>query len=241
MTSVVPVNSTKHKDIKIDSRDLSLFKGEHIIPLSAYEVAQAATDIPIVFVKNQESGTYIMVGILGLEPGENLFINDEGVWTGLYLPLTLSTYPFSLLKMGEQDGEQQIAVAIDEKSPHIRETEGEGLYGEGENHSDYFEAKIQDLKTHYETMNQTPQFIDDLIKHDLLKQQAIKMDINGKESGIEGIYIIDEEKLSNLPDEQFLNLRKRNMLSFIYALMASASQVRSLMKRKAMQEITGKS
>ena len=45
---------------------------------------------------------------------------------------------------------------------------------------------------------------------------------------IDGIYVIDEKALNELPDEDFLAFRKQGLLPLIYAHLSSLQQLRRI-------------
>src|ERR1700675_4438907 len=66
---------------------------QHLIPIVASEFRKAATQYPIVFAKNPETGRFAPFVLNGLEPEENLF------WSGTkmdaaYVPLNIRRRPF---------------------------------------------------------------------------------------------------------------------------------------------------
>lgn len=83
MANIVPVRKEQHQKLKLaTTRNISHVAGQHIIPVAATEYAQSSASFPIVFVKNPDSERFRSVGMLGLEAGENLFLQDEK-WTAL--------------------------------------------------------------------------------------------------------------------------------------------------------------
>ena len=54
-----------------------------------------------------------------------------------------------------------------------------------------------------------------------------------QEFNLNGLFIVDEKKLSALSDEDFLSLRKRGFLGPIYAHLGSMHQVNNLIQKQA--------
>lgn len=81
--------------------------------------------------------------------------------------------------------------------------------------------------------HQTKRFAKELEDAGLLVTRSIGMNIGEKKMNVDGISMVDEEKLKELSDEDFLALHKKGMLSFIYTHLISMRQVQNLMRRKA--------
>lgn len=72
------------------------------IPLGVSEFAIAATCFPIVFAVNEHP---MPLAVVGLRDGENLFVDDQGRWTGdNYVPGWLRRYPFIATSLTGYDG-----------------------------------------------------------------------------------------------------------------------------------------
>ena len=75
---VQPLHNEKHANTKIQNGiHVEFMKSQHLVPVVAHEFARIANEFPMAFVKNNESGQFQAVAIFGLEPGENLFIEDD--------------------------------------------------------------------------------------------------------------------------------------------------------------------
>jgi hypothetical protein len=55
---------------------------------------------------------------------------------------------------------------------------------------------------------------------------------NDRVKNIAGCYVINEERLNNLSDDRFLELRKKRYLPAIYAQLISLAQIERLMTLK---------
>ncbi len=83
------------------------FAGQaHICPLTVPEFAAAGLSFPIIFVGDQMSP----VAVLGLQEGQNLFMDENGYLPDVYVPCYIRRYPFVL---AGGDGEDRMLVAID--------------------------------------------------------------------------------------------------------------------------------
>lgn len=97
ITAPVSLTSSAHKGLRIKN----IGNADHIAPshfakIYTPEFAKAGTDYPIIFVRDPDTGTFFSAVMWGLEPGENLFVN-EGRWEGdtFLLPFAVIRLPFS--------------------------------------------------------------------------------------------------------------------------------------------------
>ena len=232
MTDVIkPLHNVEHKDTKIKNGfNADIVKGQHLVPIVAHEFPRIATELPIVFVKNNETGEFQPVAMLGLEPGENLFVQDDK-WQGSYLPHALTRYPLVLSKNPED--ENQLFVGINESSDLVSKEEGNALFDDKGEETDYLKRRKEGLISFVEFSQVTAAFTKYLADKELLVAQTLTLEIKGEKRDINGIYLIDEKKLNELSDEEFLDLRKRGYLAPIYAFLTSMPQVNRLARLKA--------
>ncbi|KID57325.1 multidrug transporter [Pseudoalteromonas luteoviolacea CPMOR-1] len=229
---VQPLHNEKHANLKVQNGiNVDFLKSQHLIPVVAHEFARVATEFPMAFVKNTESGQFQAVALFGLEPGENLYVKD-GVWQSGFAPLAAARYPFGLVKHPEED---QFGIVIDEASPLVSEETGNALFADGKE-TEYLQARKEALVNYVEFARVTEVFTKYLADKELLVQQTLTVEIAGEKKDINGIYLVDERKLNELSDEDFLDLRKRGYLAPIFAFLTSTHQVARLARLKAQSQ-----
>jgi len=83
----------------------------------------------------------------------------------------------------------------------------------------------------------TRQFAKMLNDMELLVPQtlSIKNSQTGKDHDVSGFFVVDREKLVNLPDDKFLELRKGGALEVIYAHLMSLDSLDKLLRMKNRQ------
>ena len=233
MTRIVPLHRDQHSSLKVrDGAEFHLVQNEHIIPLVVHEFVAAASDLPIVFVKNTDTGQFQAVAMLGVKPGENLCVKD-GKWLGMYVPAILSQAPFRLTP--NSHNQEQLMLAINEESELVSKEEGELLFGEDGEPSQYLKKRQKGIETYFEHSQVTQGFVALMAQMDLLTERTLNIDLDGEKINLSGIYFIDEEKLGALPDEKFLDLKTRGFLPVIYAHLISLNQMRRLGQLKNAQ------
>ena len=228
--SARPLNFVDHGKVKIKpSRHFAHVEKEQIVPLIVHEFASAAAEMPVVFVKNSETGEFTPVAVLGFEQGENVFYGDS--WKGSYVPAVIMHHPFALMPMQEQ--EEQMQLVILETDEVLNGTEGEALFNEAGEETKYLEQRKNALGKYFENTFVTKGFVNFLVEKELLAAQTLNIELNGQKRQLSGVYIIDERKLNDLSDEDFLAMKKRGYLSPIYAHLFSMQQLNNLARLKA--------
>lgn len=227
---VVPLNKDHHAKIKINNNDaFAHISKEHMLPVVVHEFVVAGAEFPVVFIKNQEQ--LQPVALLGLNAQQNLFIQDQK-WLAHYVPRAVRNYPLVLVKDTSAEGER-LMVAVDEASSRVSQTEGNALFNDDGSESEFLTFRKQQMAEYLDMGAVTHNFIQKLQSLDLIKEQVLNLTVKGEERRITGIYLVDEAKLNELSDEQFLELRKSGYLTAIYAQLMSLQHTQKLVKKIA--------
>lgn len=227
MANIVPIRKDQHQNLKLAKvRDLSHVAGQHIIPLTAAEFAQASASFPVVLVKNPDSERYRGVAMLGFEAGENLFYQDEK-WTAISVPQSIGMVPFSLGMDPEK--ENTLTACIDLDSDFVGEDKDLPLFEEDGKDSEVLVNLQQSLGRLYDNERMTEKFIKELQDHDLLQELELNIALSsGEKKKLVGIFTINEEKMKALSDETVLDFHKRGLFVPIYSMLGSLSQMNRL-------------
>tara|TARA_R110001583_G_scaffold1542_13_gene12044 strand:- start:374 stop:1141 length:768 start_codon:yes stop_codon:yes gene_type:complete len=241
MANIVPVRKEQHQKLKLaNTRNISHVAGQHIIPVSAAEYAQASASFPIVFVKNPDSERFRSVAMLGLEAGENLFFQDEK-WIALSMPQSISMVPFSLGI--DPDKENTLTACIDLDSEFVGEDKDLALFEDDGKESEVLTNVQQALGRLYDNERMTESFIKELQENDLLQELELNIALTaGEKKKLVGIFTINEEKIKNLSDDKVLDFHKRGLFVPIYSMLGSLTQVNHLVQlrnRVSEDNITG--
>lgn len=230
MVDIVPLHNEVHRDLRLIPGNCEHLANEHVIPVVAQEVDLLGSEIPIAFLKNSETGQFVLVGICGVETGENVFIKD-GNWLGGIVPGLLTTAPF---RVGAPDPKaEQLSIAIDMESPMIsKDEEGQRLFNDDGSLTDYMETRKDNLVKYYEASQLTNMFIQEFVDLDLLEERTLDLTIGGEKRSLNGLYMVSEEKLRALDADKFINLRDRGLLTVIYAHLGSMHHIRDVLKLK---------
>ncbi len=227
--SVVPLQKELHGNLKLTaSRTFAEFANQHMFPISVHEFVRAGTEFPVVFVKDASDG-FRSVILTGLLPGENIYVAAKALPT--YLPQIVLNYPLVLIE--DPQVANQFAVGINTESALVDPEHGELLFAENGDESAYLQQRKQQLINSYDQLKITAAFIELLQQLNLLLPQSFTIEVNGEESNLNGLFIINEQQLNALTTEQFEDLRRRGFLPAIYSQLTSLHQLSRLAMLKA--------
>lgn len=228
--NAIPLSPKKHSELKIKPDPAySQAKSQNLALLTAQEFALASKEYVIAFIKDEETGQFRPIALLGLTQKENLYYS-ESEWKANYIPLSLQTYPFGGHAQGNSE---QTTICIYEEADVVNTQEGDALFNEDGSNSDFLTGKAQLVKHLLQNTWSTQHFVKFLTDNQLLKSQSLTINIEGQDPyDLNGLYVIDEKKLHELPDDQFIDLRKRGYLLPMYAALISQSNINQLAKFK---------
>lgn len=239
MPTITPIKKEQHQNLKVSGeRDLSHANNQHIVPLSASEYAQASNSFPIVIIKENKSGIYRSVVMLGLEEGENLYAEGEK-WKSIYIPQSISMVPFVLGLDPEK--ENTLTTCIDMDSPYVSEEKGQALFDAEGNDSPFYQTVKESMGRIYNNEINTDKFIKELLANDLLTELELNVASDkGEKKRLVGLFGIDEKKLSALPDEKVIDFHKRGLFIPIHAMLSSLGQVHRLAQLRNLSDSENK-
>jgi hypothetical protein len=227
---IVPVNKDVHAHTKVGEISSFAFASKlHVAYVTMQEFTRAAATFPIVFIeyKENDKDEFRPVVLLGLNVGQNLFVDAAGKWRASYVPAVIRRYPFALTQAGA-DG--QYLVCIDEGSSLVSATQGAALFddrGEPTQVIDNVKRYLSELQQMEAATNGFSRF---LAEHNMLTPLSLSVRDNSQVKNILGCYVINEERLNNLSDELFLEIRSKRYLPAVYAHLISLAQTERLVK-----------
>lgn len=196
------------------------------------ELQRLSATFPTFFIKNPDTGQFSLVCLLGFAKGENLFL-ENGHWETQYIPLNMRRFPFALGSHKKDDGEAESVVLIDLDDPRVNEHDGEVLFNERGFPSRLLEDNISILKMLEDGQSSTTSFIQKLLALDLVIPANFQITFdNGETQKIEGLYTVNQDVLNGLDDEAVLELHKKNYFEYMYMMIASIGQMKTLIDKK---------
>jgi hypothetical protein len=227
---LVPVNKARHAATRIKQIEGFGFASQfHIASVMVHEFARASAIYPVVFLEDKAADEFRPVALMGLEQGENLFVDAQGKWASSYVPAIIRRYPFALASTGQ---EGQFTVCIDEGSELVNQTDGVALFDENGEPS----SAIENVKRYLGELQQmdtfTRVFSKYFAEHNLFTPLNMRVRQGEQARNITGCYVVNEERLNNLSNDRFLEMREKRYLPAVYAHLVSLAQIERLMQLK---------
>ncbi len=223
---VVPISLERHRGKKVRPvLDFRFAADFHVAYLTVHEFSRAAAIYPIVFLEDKTDDHFRPLALLGLQAGENLFVDGQGHWDAAYIPAVVRRYPFALSQTTDSD---RYVVCVDEASTLVNDSEGTALFDDAGQPTEMIE-NVKRYLSELQQMDQvTREFVQFVSAHNLLTPLNMQVNVGGQSRSISGCYVINEERLNNLSDARFVEIRQKGYLPAIYAHLISLSQAERL-------------
>jgi hypothetical protein len=217
MVDIVPLNPAAHADLRVKAGAAAEHgDDQRFVQVVIREFPLLVVHYPILLSKDAETGAFFCGAMLGIDPGENLFLDRRGGMTA-YRPLNLQRMPF--YAAGDQ-------LAIDLDSSRAGTSEGEPLFdadGQPSAFTRNVAAALRELRSGIEA---TKAFIARLLELELIEPIDISLSFDdGETRELHDLYTIDQERLRGLPDDVVLDLFRRGYLHSISLMAASLKQI----------------
>ena len=228
----VPLNKELHASLTVSPspNGFRFASTARTVILAAVEFFDASRQFPIIFSSTPD-GSILPVALMGLEENENLFVDGDGAWLGQYIPAYIRRYPF----ITTDGSEGQTTVCIDEDFDGFNLEAGFPLFENSEPtpKTQEIQAFLQD---YFLQMQQTEQFCTMLLQKGLLRQIDVQANINdGRTYPLNGMLVVDEEKLTQLPDSDVVTLFRSGAVALIHAHLFSLRNLNTLIERKVKE------
>ena len=228
-----PISRQEHEKYCWRTTGAAEFAGRFLlVPVVSAELSKVIVSFPLVFAPNGNS--FLPAALMGLRKGSNLYFDLNGNWRGGYMPAALRAYPFALIP-GVSD---QFTYCIDEAAlrfagndPHgIGTADFEPIFGDGE-----LTPRVQsmfELLTHVQK-NRVPTAAacDALRDLGLIVPWDVTFTSVGGNMRIEGLYRVDEARLDEISDAEFLSLRKTGAYVVAISQLLSMQHLEELQRR----------
>ena len=235
---LMPLNLRDHEkwsSRKVDSADWLI--GQHAVPLTVDEFPLAQRHFPIVFSATERP---VPLALFGLNEGVNTYVDDKGKITEeLYLPAYIRRYPFMLARLDSKT--DTMSLCFDPASGILgdfKKDGGEQLFTDGKP-SPFTEGVMQFCQRFEEAGQRTQQFIDELLKHDLLMDGEVAITLDGQEQQQPFIYrgfkMINQDKARELRGDVLRTWNQNGMLHLIHAQILSLDMMRVIFGRQTAQ------
>jgi len=233
----VPLNRNAHKELRIKPiPNLMFARTVHSVPLTGVEFPAAARDLPILFggMSAEDAGP---MALLGMRQNENLFVDANGQWeTGIYIPAFIRRYPFVLAEKPPGAEGEDFTVFLDEAYEGFTTTEGERLFKDDGAETELLTNAVKFLGEFQQHVGRTQWFMEQLRKHDLLEPRNIRLEKDGKAINLNGLFVVNEEKLRQLDEKTTHEFNREGVLGWIYAHLLSLNNIDRVSQRLGLRE-----
>ncbi len=232
----VVLDREQHKGLRLKNTDARFAAKNQAVPLVAGEFPEACLEYPIVFTQGQD-GQWLALALTGLQANANAFVDARGLWNARYVPASVRRYPF-ILAEGAND---QLSLAADLAAPQLGK-EGEALFDDKGEPTELAKNVLQMLADFQNQAKATSALAKQLADAGLLTQQNLQVRLGEERSAVvEGVWIVDEVKLRQLPDDKVLAWFKGGELAAIHAQMLSLRNLVPLLERSQPAKTNDKS
>jgi len=224
--SIVAISKELHSNKKVKELASFDFASKlNVASIMVHEFSKAASIYPIVFIEDKENDKFRAVVLLGLEEGENLFVQD-GKWMASYVPSIIRRYPFVLAQTEDED---KFTICIDEESGLISDTEGQLILDENGEPQELIE-KVKKYLSELQQMEKfTDSFCSYLKENNMFTPLNMKVKFKNEIKNINGAYVVNEDRLNAISDEKYLEFKNKQYIPAIYAHLGSLSQIERLL------------
>jgi SapC protein len=232
MARHVVLNNIEHKDLRVITRQSAAF-GDNLASVMTFptEYGDVQREYPIFFRKDNTTGEFFSIALLGFEKNENLFLDETG-WQARYVPAVLARGPF-LIGFQERNGEQEPIIHVDMDDPRISATEGEAVFLPQGGNSRYLERIASLLQGIHEGLAASKAMFAAFTSLELIEPVKVEVRLNPDEViDLVGLYTISEEKLRALDGEALVRLNRSGFLQGAFLVLASLNNMKKLIDLK---------
>jgi len=229
----VALDVKKHRELTVapSPTGYTFAASAHSVMLTAFEFSEACRDYPIIFYA-ADDGSITPLALLGLQAGENLFVDEAGAWKAAYIPAYIRRYPF----IPADTGTQEFPICIDRKFDGLNIEGGQRIFNDQGEPTDYCRQVQAFLHDYQSQPAGTSAFTLKLHELGLFRPMDANIQMrDGNSFHLQGLLIVDEESLTRLGDAPVQELFRKGYLGLIYTHLASVKNLTRLIDMKALR------
>ena len=233
MKDFQPLNFEQHKTLGYTEKYGSEY-GHQVgaVVILPNEFAKAQREYPILFRKDSETGRFFPVVLLGFEENENLFLNENSIWSTRYIPLAIKQGPF-LIGLQQQETEQRLAIYADLHDSRVQQNTAPALFNADGNASITLNEIRDILSERHKGSELLEPMIEAFLKYNLLERVMLEIDLaKGTTINFDAGYTVHIEKLMALESDAVVELHKAGFLSLAYNVADSVNNIQHLINLK---------
>lgn len=241
--NIQTVAYNKHAKLKVKPNPgFAHAKDRNLVAVNISELGISSSCFPLVFIQNPSDKRYLLMAMLGLKHGENIYYGEQ-FWESIYVPLAIQRHPFIVGFDERVQDQEQLGTCLEMDSPFLNEKEGLALFDADGKESETLRNAHQMLSNMFDGGKFTAQFIQRVVELDLVIPLELALQLRkGEVRKVTGLFTVDETKLKNLSAEQLKDLQVRDFLAPCHLILASLYQLNQLIRqrnRKGGEQITG--
>lgn len=230
--ALVPLSWKKHGRLRLIEEAKGRFDhvaGTPAVAVCLAELDHAGHEFPLAFMP-QPDGSVPLIAILG-PPAFNLFVEQDGSWSGRYAPAAVRMHPFGWLP----DGNGRTILGIDDRSPCLSLEVGAPLFREDGSptvllrHATDFAARLA------QQLAETEKAAQALLLCGVL--ESWHLPLPGVASSPSGLLRVSEARLRDLAPNALRDLMDQGALALAYAQLNSTTLIERLEERSAQRAL----
>lgn len=249
MATFVALNKTDHHYAGWQKSDsLAFAANDMVVPVLVEEVPHLLPTMPLAFINQPDQNgqsQFVLVALLSIQPGTNLFLHPTGRWLAGYMPAAYRGYPFRLLP--DQNG--KMVVCFDKDSGLVRDEPmpGDEVFFTSEGDLSEATKNVTKFLELCEKNRQITQVVvNQLAEKGVIREWPLSVsNPQGDKHPLKGLYKADEDALRSLSPDDLADLSKSGGLSIAYAQLLSQHRVSVFPKlfniRKEMEKMQASS
>ncbi|WP_242139980.1 SapC family protein [Sphingomonas sp. TREG-RG-20F-R18-01] len=231
----VLLNNVDHHDVRILT-DRGTAWGDEVNEITVFptEFDALSREYTILF-RRSDSGAFRATVLLGLDRGENLFV--EGTeWKARFIPALMQRGPFSigLPAPGEPGGPM---IHIDLADPRVSRTGGEPVFLDHGGNAPYLDHVGGVLRTVFAGNQILPDMIAAFVAADLLDEATLDVDVgDGRRYSIPEVFVVSAERFARLDGAALAALHAGDFLRCAVWAITSLGNISALIERKRTRD-----
>ena len=212
----VLINRARHASLGLkDIESFDFARQTNAIPVNLVEFQSAARTYPIAFVGGDEPYPAAIVGL----KEDNLFVDAGGAWkAGAYVPAYVRRYPFIF---ADDKDRGLLSLCVDE--PSFVADGGTPLF-EGDAPSAFTTRALDFCKQYHAAALPTLAFARAVVEQDLLANRQVNAKLkDGSSYVLNGVKMIDEDKVSKLSGEILADWNAKGWLKGLFNIIQSGA------------------
>lgn len=227
--NLLALDRDQHKTLKVKpAQDLKFTGDATVLPIVLGEFAEVSREFPITFLRVADGGL-LPVALAGLPGGKNLYLDESGKWNAPYIPAFVRRYPFIFAETGPD----QLTLCIDRDFEGFNETEGLPLFNDDGEPGELVNGALTLLAEFQRQHLLTQAFVKRLDEAGILMEASANATLaDGRGFTLQGLLVVDEQKLRAISDETLKQWFASGELGLIYAHLLSLGNLLELVRRQ---------